>query len=455
MFIKGIDDGEFYGFKDVFDKSLFFHQDSILRVGGWETPISIFYTDGEVIKVCFRKELLEYADSEEFPVQPTETLECALTKYKEAGYPFDIKSLFLYEVKEKLESGEYFAVEGADIFKDFFGNPYHYEDLWFPVDVDAIIINPSLPFATAKNQAKAEIVFTNPSRSLNGFVGFDGLFYRRIPHKKHQHYSFRAYNLSCGIKPCEAKLAEKCKNFSSAIFLKNYVIIDDGTCFNYDGNICEAETIYHKKANFINGILYNLTDISKEIGQPKDILEIVVPEGANTDDISFFDEIVIPSLESINVLNMKSFNGFCGMHDLIVYAGLSQNYKTAFLNIKTLNENIIFGGSSRGLASSKLLDNLNILKSNTTQEDFANLLNDEIELKKRVAAINGTEILEIPVSDKTFTLFSEEQRFSRETKTLLSQHNAQSQMLVIFSNNGNRFCAVTKKSNTGLFLCCV
>ncbi len=472
MFINGINNSEYYTFEDVFEREKFFYLNSTIRIIGWETPISIIYVSGEKINICFKRELWDFAkdyvdppfseknessifdtvfEEEYYRDKPARELKYALQKYKEAGYKFEANYIYPDALMKKLQNEEYFAVTGIDTFNDLLGKPHNCHAHWFPVDVDAIIIDENSSLGHPPRSARADIVFPydNITQRLTGYVGFDGNFYLLSSlAEKTQEQPLKAFSIKSGLKAIESKLKINHQDFYDVTFLKSHIIAYDGTCYDYEGNIRQQETIHQQNVNFINGIIYKLTDFSKQINFPKPPVELKVPDMLYTVDIDIFDTLVIPALQSINALDKKVHNDFLEIKKLIVYAGLNQNFTVAMQNIRELNETKVFGGSSRGLASKLLIKNLNILKDITSKEEFAALLNNGLEIKKRIAHINGSNIAEISVTGKEFSIIVEKQKISERIEQSDLWKSLHSQMLVIFTNSKNeQFCATTQKYN--------
>ena len=461
MYIDGIDKSEYYNLEDVFGREKIFYLNSTLRIIGWETPISIIYLDGEKVKACFKKELFDFAkdyvdppykkedsvfdnifEEEYYSDKSIRKLQYALKKYKEAGYKFEITKLFPDELKEKLKSDEYFGVKGADVFCDIFANPHDCNSYWFPVDVDAIIINDVFPFEKSKHSVKAEIVFVHDylMKRMTGFVGYDGLFYAEHGVslcENEENVYLKAFSVKDGLKNVKSDIKIKRLDMYSAAFLKNYIVAYDGTCYDYDGELCERETTHHQNVNFINGLIHTLSDFSKEIDYSQMHLEMKAPDMIYEVNVDVVENLIVPSLKSIDALNKKAYNDFLEIKKLIVYAGLSRNFEKALLNIKEMNKSKVFGGSSRGFASKRLLESLNILKKRTSKNEFMALLNNDVELRKRIAKINGTKVVEIAVSDEDFTALMKEKKVSKEINKSELWQSLQPHMLVVFTKNKN------------------
>lgn len=406
MFIDGIIEGELYNIEDVFGRDSFYYLNSTLRIIGWETPVSIIYIDGEAVRICYNKRLWDFSkDYTDVPYEGEGTvfdkafeeeyikekhirkLVYALKRYKEAGVEFKPVKLFPDELKEKLQSDEYFTVEGASVFRNMFGKPLNCHSLWLPVDVDAIITNDG-----SDQGNEAEIVFSHdilPQRII-GHVGYDGNFYEHnfyVLLDDNKNY-FNVYSLDSGLKEIECKHKIKSDDVPGSSFLKSYVILPDGSCYDYDGEFCERETVHHKNVNLINKLIYKLGDFSKEIDRSHPYLTIKSTDMIYAFDIDFVEKLILPTLKSLNALSTKAYNDFIEIKKLIVYAGLSKDFGNAIQNVMELNKSKVFGGSGKGLASKRLIENLNVLKRRTAKRDFALLLNNVTGLKARIQKIN-------------------------------------------------------------------
>ena len=296
---------------------------------------------------------------------------------------------------------------------------------------------------------KADIAFAcnNMMKTLSGHIGYDGIFYALQPSSRDEDQYLKAFSIKNGIKATESDLKIKHNNFfSRIIFLKNYIVACDGTCYDYDGDLCERETTHHKNVEFINGMIYTLSNFSKEIYYYEMRLEIKATDMIYEVDVDIVENLIAPSLKSVDALNKKAYSDFLEIKKLIVYAGLSRNFEKALLNIKEMNNFKIFGGSSRGFASKRLLESLRILKKRTSQSEFRSLLNNDVELRKRIAKIHGTKVVEITVSEEDFNALVNENRVSNEIKKSKLWQSVQPDMLVVFTNNKNEhLCARTHK----------
>jgi len=71
IFVEGVQKTEEYDLYDVFGRDKIFYKNSIVRVAGWETPVSLIYREGEEVKIRFKKEIEKYAEGfEDVPFEP-------------------------------------------------------------------------------------------------------------------------------------------------------------------------------------------------------------------------------------------------------------------------------------------------------------------------------------------------------------------------------------------------
>ena len=84
---------------------------------------------------------------------------------------------------------------------------------------------------------------------------------------------------------------------------------------------------------------------------------------------------------------------------------------------------------------------------------MARLLQNSVELKKEVAKLNGTSVIEYVVSALDYHLIKNERKVPKSLKKDVFWSTLEPETLIIFScESDERFCAVTTSTKSGLGL---
>lgn len=407
LFADDIKKEDTYSLCDVFSRDKYFYKNSVVRVVGWETPVSVFYRDGHQIKMRFKSCIKIFSDRftdspyEGDPSDPLydihlekykserhiRRLRYYIGKYKEAGVPFEATAVVPAYLKSIFVKEGYLMQEEFVLNEDMPVLPLFDSDcLWTPVDVDAILTDFSNRSVMCREDAM--LVYWDGNIKF-GKVGFDGKFYdtgalmslRKSP---------KAYEFSEGINECKMPLwFAECKLRTTMCFLRDYIVAPDNTCYDYEGNEIPHKTRHHRNVAFMNDIIklfYKDALPNHYIGV---YLQATIPEELTRFELDDVERIVVPHLATKNMLYKKALDRFLELKAILKKAGFTSEFELPFRNILELNKVKKCGGSGRGMCSEKLLENLKKLHKRAGNKKMSSLLCDIDLLKKEVAGING------------------------------------------------------------------
>ena len=470
IFVDGVLEKERYDLYDVFGREKFFYKNSTVRVVGWETPVSLIYRDGNEVKIRFKKEIERYAvgfkdepfkphpmfdDSVFYDImiknysdkQPIRCLNYAIKQYKIANKDFAPVKLFPAELKEKLENEELMQVAyPLESERSMFDASCY----WFPIDVDAILIDFKNKETVPKS--KAATIFAD-GRMMFGDVGYDSKFYCLESYEEQKVYSFD--NGITKIDTPQWLLNPRLFGMGYN-FLKEYVVTNDCDCYNYNGDFLENKTKHHKNVKLMNDLIRLLWKIDSRDGYRFNFYDgpytnLLVPREFLEFNIDDVERVVIPHLASKEIINNKALEHFIEVKKIIKKVGLENDFEHAFRNIIDLNKSKIYGGSKRNICGERLLSNLRKLHKKIGSERLSDLLQNPVELKKEVAQINGISAVEYIVSASDYALIRDERRVPKTLKKDVFWCSLEPETLVIFScDTSERFCAVTTSTKSGL-----
>lgn len=473
IFVEGVHKSDTYDLYDVFGRDKIFYKNSIVRVVGWETTVSIIYREGNEVKIRFKKEIEKYAEGfedesfEPHPMfnepifydimvknynkeQPIRCLNYAIQQYKKKNKNFAPVKLFPAELKEKLENEELMQIS-YPLESDL--SLFDASCYWFPVDVDAILIDFKNRETIAKDEAVT--VFAD-GRMMFGHIGCDKKFYRLGSNKNPS--GCEVYSFDDGITKIDTPqwLSNPRLLGMGYQFLKEYVVTNDNNCYNYNGDFLENKTRHHKNVKLMNDLIRLLWRINSKdcfsfydgpytnLMAPKEFLEF------NIDDV---ERVLIPHLSSKEIINKKALEHFIDVQKIIKKAGLDKNFESAFRNIVDMNKSKIFGGSKRNICSERLMANLQKLYKKVSSDELARLLQNTVELKKEVAMLNGTTVVEYVVSVSDYYLIKNERKVPKSLRKDIFWSSLEPETLIIFSCETNeKFCAVTTSTKSELGL---
>lgn len=475
IFVDGVRKEEKYDLFDVFGRDKIFYKNSVVRVAGWETPVSLIYREGNEVKIRFKKEIEKYAEGfedepfEPHPMfnesvfydimvkdydeeQPIRRLNYAIQQYKKMNKDFTPVKLFPNELAEKLESGEWMQVEYLLNSDNYLFDASCY---WFPVDVDAILTGFKNRDAVAGDEAI--IVFADGNvKMIFGHAGYDKKFYHFGPYQSSN--ICEVYSFDNGITRLATPLWLSNPGWFGMgyQFLREYVITRDCCCYSYSGKLLKDKTKHHKNVRFVNDLIRLLQKKRFEgycdfSGGPS--TKLTVPNAFLQFTIDDVERVIVPHLASKENINSKALEHFREVKKLIKSAELENDFEDAFRNIVELNKSRIYGGSKRNICGDRLLDNLHKLRKKVGSKRLSDLLRDAVELKKEVARINGTTVMEYAVSASDLALIRDERKVPKTLKEGDLWHSLEPQTLIVFyCGSGDRFCAVTTKTRSGLGL---
>ena len=473
IFVEGVQKTEEYDLYDVFGRDKIFYKNSIVRVAGWETPVSLIYREGEEVKIRFKKEIEKYAEGfedepfEPHPMfneplfydimvknyndeQPIRCLNYAIQQYKKTNVDFTPVKLFPAELKEKLENEELMQVSyPLDSERSLFDASCY----WFPVDVDAILIDFKNRETIAKDEAVT--VFAD-GRMMFGHVGYDKKFYRLGSHKNPN--GCEIYSFDNGITKIDTPqwLSNPHLLGMGYQFLKEYVVTRDCLCYNYNGDFLENKTKHHKNVKLMNDLIRLLWKINAKDSfsfYDGPYTNLMVPKEFSEFNIDDVERVVIPHLASKEILNNKALEHFIEVKRIIKNAGLENDFEHALRNIVDMNKSKIYGGSKRNICGIRLISNLRKLYKKVGSERLSGLLRNSVELKREVAQINGTSVIEYVVSASDYVLIRDERKVPKTLKKDAFWCSLEPETLIVFSCGSNEnFCAVTTKTKSGLGL---
>jgi len=470
IFVESIRAEEKYDMVDVFSREKYYYKNSTIRIVGWETPISIIYREGNDIKIRFKKEIEKYTDgfkdasfeeTEEFTnsvfddifaknyyeEQPVRRLKYAINQYKKEQKNFEAVKLFPDDLKKLLSSSDLLQSDFA--FNDAHST-FDALNYWFPVSVDSILSDYSKQKAVGHDEC---MIISFQNQKKYGRIGYDGRFY---------HFDFNCISGGCDVYSFKSGMTlEKTPKYLDTLslyglgyrFLKDYVIDPDNNCYNYDGELNESKTRHHKNIRLMNDIIRLLYKPSSDYCSDRPSTKITVPNDFTKFDVYDVERIIVPHLQSKNVLNSTALKQFMRVKEIIVKTGLQDNFESALRSILSLNKSSIYGGSNRNICGEKLFKNLKELMKNIGTEKMAGLLQNCLELKKEVAQLCGAAIAEFEVSDSEYLLISVKNRIPQRLKNDDSWKLIKPGTLVIFScGMYEKACAATTATKSGLGL---
>ncbi len=406
MYLDEVRKEERYSVYDVFGRNKICYENSMARIWGWETPVSIIYREEEMIKLRFKKTLEPYAEGfeavpfEECPEkelcisaehddkkQTEKRFLFALENYKKSREGFECKPLTPKALEHFLKSG-FELYEEEYLLSDDGSSPlYDAYCYWFAVDVDCILC--SFHTGLSIDRQRAVLSFWNDNCCF-GDVGYDGKFYK-IEFFFEEGRKHQIYDVKDGLK--EVSLPEWLQNYKASFgcrFLRGYIVTAANDCYDYEGNYLENASLHHKNVRFLNDMIKFLRKKEVETLDFKvPHLEMTLPAELLRIDVEDIEHLLVPHLESKNALSRGALNRFLQVKAIIKKAGVQEDFIQVVRNILCLNCVADCGGSSRGLCSDKLLANLNKLLKSAGAHKTKALLLDYEALKAEVIRINN------------------------------------------------------------------
>ena len=462
FYVKGVNKAEEYNICEVFTRDKFFYENSIRRVAGWETPVSIIYRDGDKIKIRFKKELDRYAEdfvddafvsesdyscwvSYDFALEqynseyPARRLEYAIKQYKESASSFNPVKLLPRELSEILAGDDLFPEvypKQVDMSNNAFCN-------WLPVDVDSVIVD----FANCKNISGDKVVFfTAMGEQRFGHIGYDGRFYMNGTS-----YFYGVFDISNGLKalPTPQWFIDKTSCGMFCRFFKSYVLVLDNECYDYGGNFLADETRHHQNVSTMNSVICQLCNNQMEPPLDTPYAAIVIPESFLTFCLDDVERVVVPHLASCKALNERAWERFKILAQLFKRVGLEKDFGKAFSNVVTLNRHTVYGGSRRNALGETLLKNLKKLHKEIGSVKMSVVLQDVISLKKHIARINGATVIDYVVSTQDFNTLNDGKVPAVLKKDEIWNSLAPGSLAVFSCEAGGKLCVVTTKTKSG------
>ena len=463
---------DYYDLSDVFGVDKFFYKNSTVRIVGWETPVSLIYSDGKSVYIKFKKELLKYASSfEDTPIDckpdslfydlslknhmeeaPLRQLAFALQQYKAQTNQFSTTQLFPKDVQIQLEK-RYLYLPEEYLLSDDGANPlYDATCYWFPVDVDAVLI--SNKTENKPDKSSCVIVDFRGKRTF-GNIGYDGNFYHfdlQTMSGNSKKPAADIFDVENGLKKI-GPVSWNQSGFDSFYpnFLREYIVLRDNTCYDYSGKVLPDRTRHYKNIAFVNSIIRLLRKKNVLFSGRQPRLSIEYPQQFDTVNIDLVETVIFPYLRSFDALNETAAERFMEVKIILVKAGLSNQFESAFKTILDMNQSPVYGGSKKNICGKALIASLQKLQKKLLQSRFSALLNDEVECKRTLATMNGSKVIDYTVSETEFDQISNYRRLPKKTKELLCADGVEEGHIIIFHDgSGKSFFAVTTSTKAGL-----
>ncbi|MBQ7980961.1 MAG: hypothetical protein IJ305_05060, partial [Oscillospiraceae bacterium] len=240
-----------YRIIEIFGRDKFFYKPTLVRIAGWETPVSlIFAKDGKII-FRFKKTLLNYltkTEAEKIDIESELCIRYALKKYKLVAKEFSATPLTLSELNEALSGKLFDRAFPEDAEMTIFDG----SDLWFPIEEDCVLVGLSESVDGDGNGA----VFCYADGTFRfGKVGFDGKFYQieNMPFAPRCTGVFSLDGTTDGEPAPEWINAEVWGGRFK--FTRDCVKRPDNRCFSYDGKELSDRTIHHKNIALLNDMI--------------------------------------------------------------------------------------------------------------------------------------------------------------------------------------------------------
>lgn len=407
LLINSIKKEETCGLCDALSRDRFFYKNSIVKVVGWETPVSVFYKEGRYVKMRFKKSLkffekdfsdtpygsdpscpLYYIQLEKYKSERyIRQIRYAVEEFKKSGFTFEATPLVPAELKRMFEREGYLHKEEFVLNDDStMISLFDADCLWCPVDVDAIITGYTNRDTMCSEDAM--LVYWD-GRVIHGKVGFDSRFYDTGTLLSLDNDS-KVYELTEGVRESEKPWwIDNYKLRTTIYFLRDYIVAPDNICYSYDGKELAYKTRHHKNVAFMNDLIRLLCKRKMRDRYIAVHLQATIPDELTRFELDDVERIIVPHLATQNALDERALKRFLALKTIIKKAGFKTEFQTQLRNILELNGHRECGGSGRGMCSEKLLANLNKLHKKAGNERMAVLLCDFDLLKKEVACING------------------------------------------------------------------
>lgn len=377
IFADEISERQKYRIIEIFGRDKFFYKPTLVRIAGWETPVSLIFAKDGKITFRFKKTLLDYLTKTEAEKMDTEGELCiryALKKYKLAVKEFSATPLTLSELNEAL-SGKLFD---RAFPKDAEMTIFDGSDLWFPIEEDCVLVGLSDSVDDDGNGA----VFCYADGSFRfGKVGFDGKFYQieNMPIAPRCTGVFSFDGTTDGEPAPDWINAEVWGGRFK--FTRDYVKRPDNRCFSYDGKELSDRTIHHKNIALLNDIIKLLYKPNREgSGFPR--TKIVVSENFDKFPIGDVERVAAANLAINGVLSQVAMSRFLRIKSIIEKAGLGDSFEKPMRNILSLSESKEFRSRAGAFCSKELILALEKMSGEKSSDELAAVLCDEALLRQ-------------------------------------------------------------------------
>lgn len=468
IFVDAVYPDETYSLEDVFGHEPIYYPHSLLRIAGWETPVSFIYQQNNEIMLRYKTALLTYATGFEDPpfscpapfansafydamagnyikAQSQRRLAYALQQYQHVQQTFSPIKLLPGELAQRLNTTS--LLPPISLLEDH-QTLFRADSYWFPVAEDTILIE----FANRRVIHGDEVALLNSNGEIQfGHIGFDRRFYRFW--MQEGRWNSSVYSLENRVLRSKAPgwLLSPASYGLGYRFLKDYVITPDLCCYSYAGHLLEHKTRHHQNVKLLNDILRLLWSAPANEVLTGPATRLIVPREFVTFHIRDVDQVLVPHLSSNQALNPKAYAHFVEVQRLIEQTGLQERFETALRNMMELNRYPVYGGSNRAICSNTLLRHLHTLYEKEGKEICASLLQDVIELKKHVAKLNGKVVLDVAVSAEDYQYIHAQRTLPPPLKGTDFWASIPPGALVVFTHDGNeKFCAVISHTKSGL-----
>lgn len=380
IFADEISERQKYRIIEVFGRDKFFYKPTLVRIAGWETPVSIIFVKGGKIVFRFKKTLLDYLAKSEAENIDTESELCirrALKSYKQASDSFSPVPLTLSELNEALSGKLFDRAFPEDAEMTIFDG----SDLWFPIEEDCVLVGLS---ESVDDDGNGAVLYSADETCRFGKVGFDGKFYQieNMPIAPRCTGVFSFDGTTDGEPAPEWINAES--RGGRFKFTRDYVKRPDNRCFSYDGKELPDCTIHHKNIALLNDIIKLLYKPNREgSGFPR--TKIVVSENFDKFPISDVERVAAANLAINGVLSQVAMSRFLRIKSIIEKAGLGDSFEKPMRNILTLSESKEFRSRAGVFCSKELVLALEKMSREKSSDELAAVLCDEALLRQTLA----------------------------------------------------------------------
>lgn len=410
LFLTGYQDKELYRIPAVLSLKNKYYGKTGVPIDAFITPMSIFYTDNKNhLVVRFKRDILSYGeDFIDKPFEQDDTLQIlneiklesyikekplrhlayCIEKYKNTtdeqfySHPISYKML-----KELLGSDKYMDTEYS-FTPDAYSPMFDGDSYWFPCAIDTVFAS----FSNRLLRNHAVIAQLN-THHIFGYLGYDSVLYcidynnngeDTITEKdliRRAFYIDTEINIAREVDVPDWMNNVNFFNFSSVQFLKDYIVLPDGTCIDYYDRELPEKSTHYKNVNAMNALIKMFIDYDKvdktENNAPH--LGIIAPVNFNILKLDMIETLIFPMLMSRSLLNECAVKNYLRLRELFIRIGLTADFSTAIINIASVNENL---SETEAICCDELFKTLCVLENAMNKEEFITLLNDSDRLKE-------------------------------------------------------------------------